>query len=63
PAAPAAPAPATPAAPAAAADAAAPAASLAPQPETHAMQAIPVALLCCSPVINHASLPASKPTG
>jgi hypothetical protein len=27
------------------------------------MQAIPVALLCCSPVINHASLPASKPTG
>src|SRR6185312_14472866 len=44
PAAPAAPAPATPAAPAAAADAAAPAASLASQPETHAMQAIPVAL-------------------
>ena len=36
---------------AAAARAAAPASSLAPQPETHAMQAIPVALLCCSPVI------------
>jgi EmrB/QacA subfamily drug resistance transporter len=63
PAAPAAPAPATPAAPAAAADAAAPAASLAPQPETHAMHAIPVALLCCSPVINHASLPVGRPTG
>ena len=45
------------------AHAAAPAASLAPQPETHAMQAIPVALLCCSPVINPASLPASRPAG
>ena len=62
PAAPAAPAPAAPAPPATAA-AAAPAASLPPQPETHAMQAIPVALLCCSPVINPASLPASRPTG
>jgi EmrB/QacA subfamily drug resistance transporter len=59
PAAPAARAPAAPAAPAAAAHAA----SLPPQPETHAMQAIPVALLCCSPVINPASLPASKPAG
>ena len=74
PAAPAAPAPAAPApaahlhpphraapAPAPAAHAAATAASLAPQPETHAMQAIPVALLCCSPVIKPASLPASRP--
>ena len=47
----------------AAAPAAAPAANLAPQPETHAMQAIPVALLCCSPVINPASLPAGRPAG
>jgi EmrB/QacA subfamily drug resistance transporter len=60
--APAAPAPAAPAPPATA-PAAAPAASLPPQPETHAMQAIPVALLCCSPVINPASLPGSRPTG
>jgi EmrB/QacA subfamily drug resistance transporter len=48
---------------AAAAQAAAPASSLGPQLETHAMQAIPVALLCCSPVINHASLPGSRPAG
>jgi hypothetical protein len=31
------------------------------QRETHAAQAIPVALPCCSPVINHASLPAARP--
>jgi EmrB/QacA subfamily drug resistance transporter len=64
-AAPPAPAPAPAAAPAtaAAAHATAPASDLASQPETHAMQAIPVALLCCSPVINPASLPASRPTG
>ena len=42
---------------------AAPASSLGPQLETHAMHAIPVALLCCSPVINHASLPGSRPIG
>jgi hypothetical protein len=30
-------------------------------PEAHAAQAIPVALPCCSPVINHASLPAARP--
>jgi EmrB/QacA subfamily drug resistance transporter len=55
--------------------AAAPAADGAPQPvaqaeaavpgtrpgTTHAAQAIPVALPCCSPVINHASLPAGRP--
>ena len=41
--------------------AAAPAAGLAPQLEAHEMRAIPVALLCCSPVINPASLPGSKP--
>ncbi len=52
-----------PAASAAAAHAGAPASSLGPQLETHAMQAIPVALLCCSPVINHASLPGSRPAG
>ncbi len=52
-----APAPAT----AATVHAAAPASGLGPQPETHAMHAIPVALLCCSPVINHASLPAGRP--
>ena len=46
---------------AAGAAAAAPASSLGPQPETHAMTAIPVALLCCSPVINPASLPTSRP--
>jgi EmrB/QacA subfamily drug resistance transporter len=59
----------------AAAPAAAPAADRAPQPAaqaeaaapgtqlgtTHAAQAIPVALPCCSPVINHASLPAARP--
>ena len=28
---------------------------------THAAQAIPVALPCCSPVINHASLPGARP--
>jgi EmrB/QacA subfamily drug resistance transporter len=50
-------------APAAAAPAAAPASSLGPQLETHPMQAIPVALLCCSPVIKPASLPASRPAG
>ena len=50
-------------APAAAAAAAAPTSGLGPQLETHAMQAIPVALLCCSPVINHASLPVSRPIG
>jgi EmrB/QacA subfamily drug resistance transporter len=38
-----------------------PPSNLAPQFETHAMSAIPVALLCCSPVINHASLPAGRP--
>ena len=40
-----------------------PVSNLAPQFETHAMSAIPVALLCCSPVINHASLPAGRPVG
>jgi EmrB/QacA subfamily drug resistance transporter len=49
--------------PAAPARAAAPAAGLAPQLEAHAAQAIPVALPCCSPVINHASLPAGRPAG
>ena len=48
---------------AAAARAAAPAADLAPQLDTHAMHAIPVALLCCSPVINPAALPAGRPAG
>ena len=41
--------------------AAAPASGLGPRLETHAMHAIPVALLCCSPVINPASLPTSRP--
>jgi EmrB/QacA subfamily drug resistance transporter len=41
--------------------AAAPVSSLGARPETHAMTAIPVALLCCSPVINPASLPTSRP--
>ena len=50
-------------APAASAPAAAPASSLGPQLETHPMQAIPVALLCCSPVIKPASLPANRPAG
>ena len=40
--------------------AAAPAADLAPPLDGHAMQAIPVALPCCSPLINRGSLPASK---
>jgi hypothetical protein len=34
------------------------AADLAPQLEVHAINAIPVALPCCAPVINSASLPA-----
>ena len=51
-----------PAAPAAAAHAAAPA-DLAPQLEAHAIHAIPVALPCCSPVINPASLPGGRPAG
>jgi len=63
-----APAPATapapaPAAPAAVPHAAAPAADLAPQLEAHAIHAIPVALCSCSPVINHASLPAGRAAG
>jgi hypothetical protein len=55
------PAPALAPAPAAGAHAAAPAdldGDLAPRLEMHA---IPVALPCCSPVINHASLPAGRP--
>jgi hypothetical protein len=48
---------------AAAMRAAAPAASLAPQFEAHAIHAIPVALICCSPVIKPASLPGSRPAG
>jgi EmrB/QacA subfamily drug resistance transporter len=60
--APAAPA-AVPAAPAAVPHAAAPAADLAPQLEAHAIHAIPVALCSCSPVINHASLPAGRAAG
>jgi EmrB/QacA subfamily drug resistance transporter len=56
---PAAPAP----APAAVAHAAAPAAGLAPQLEAHAIHAIPVALVSCSPVINPASLPGGRPVG
>jgi len=43
--------------------AAAPASGLAPQLEAHAIHAIPVALLCCSPVINPASLGAGKSVG
>jgi EmrB/QacA subfamily drug resistance transporter len=58
----AAPAPAAPI-PAATAHAAAPTASLAPQLEANAIHAIPVALVCCSPVINPASLPAARPAG
>ncbi len=54
-----APAPAPATATAATAHAAAP--GLGPQPQTHAMHAIPVALLCCSPVISHAALPAGRP--
>jgi EmrB/QacA subfamily drug resistance transporter len=41
--------------------AAAPTADLSPQLEVHAIHAIPVALPCCSPVINPASLPAGRP--
>jgi hypothetical protein len=51
------------AAPAAAAPAAARAAGLAPQLEAHAIHAIPVALICCSPVIKPASLPAGRAAG
>ncbi len=58
-----APAPAAAPAPVPAAHAAAPASNLAPRPETHAMAAIPVALLCCSPVIKHGSLPGGRPPG
>jgi EmrB/QacA subfamily drug resistance transporter len=50
-------------APVAAAHAAAPAADLAPALETHAIHAIPVALICCSPVIKAASLPGGRPAG
>ena len=49
-------------APVAAAHAAAPAADLAPPLEAHAIHAIPVALPCCSPVINPASLPGGRAT-
>ena len=45
------------------APAAAPAADLAPQLEAYAIHAIPVALPCCSPVINPASLPAGRAAG
>jgi EmrB/QacA subfamily drug resistance transporter len=48
-------------APAVTVHAAAAASGLAPQPETHAIHAIPVALLCCSPVIKRASLGAGRP--
>jgi EmrB/QacA subfamily drug resistance transporter len=47
-------------APAATVRAASPA-DLAPQLEDHEIHAIPVALPCCSPVINPASLPAGRP--
>ena len=50
-------------APVAAAHAAAPAAGLAPPLEAHAIHAIPVALICCSPVIKPASLPGGRPAG
>jgi len=40
--------------------AATPAADLAPPLEAHPMHAIPVALICCSPVIKPASLPGSR---
>jgi EmrB/QacA subfamily drug resistance transporter len=43
--------------------AAASAAGPGPRIEAHEMHAIPVALLCCSPVINHGSLPGSTPVG
>ena len=51
------------AAPAPAAAPAAPAADLAPQLEAHAIHAIPVALVSCSPVITPASLPTAGPPG
>jgi len=57
------PVPAAAPAPATTAHAAAPAADLAPQLEAHAIHAIPVALCSCSPVLNHASLPAGRPAG
>ena len=50
-------------APVAVAHAAAPAAGLAPPLEAHAIHAIPVALICCSPVIKPASLPGGRPAG
>ena len=59
----AAPAPAAASGPAATVHAAAPASDLAPQLEAHAINAIPVALLCCSPVINQTSLPTGRPEG
>ena len=43
--------------------AAAQAGDLAPQLEAHAIHAIPVALVSCSPVITPASLPAGRPAG
>ena len=48
-------------APAATVHAAVPASALAPRLEAHAIHAIPVALLCCSPVINPASPGAGRP--
>ena len=50
-------------APVAAAHAAAPAADLTPALETHAIHAIPLALICCSPVIKPASLPGAGRPG
>ena len=47
----------------AAAPHAAPVADLAPELEADVMHAIPAALCGCSPVINHASLPAGRPGG
>ena len=61
--APAPPQPAAAPAPVAAAHAAAPAADLAPPLEAHAIHAIPVALVCCSPVIKPASLPGGRLAG
>jgi EmrB/QacA subfamily drug resistance transporter len=43
--------------------AAAPVADIAPELEADVMHAIPAALCGCSPVINHASLPAGRPGG
>jgi EmrB/QacA subfamily drug resistance transporter len=48
---------------AAATHAAAPPSGLGPQLGTHEMHAIPVALLCCSPVIKPASLPTTRRAG